>query len=62
MAHDNEHYSDPEALKRLKLGFIPQRGYANLRYKWIPSYPDEIQVHRKPYEAHRTTEHILEAS
>lgn len=30
---DNEHYSDPKALKRLNLGCVPQRGYASLRYK-----------------------------
>ena len=59
---DNEHYSNPEALKSLNLGFIRQRGYANLRCNWIPGCPDEMQVHRKPYEAHRSAEHVLEAS
>ena len=56
---ENAHYDNPEALTDLKGNFAREHGYANLRYNWVPGYPDEMQAHPQSYKGHRAVKIIL---
>lgn len=55
---DVQDYSNVNSVRSLKLDFVRQNGYANLRCNWVPGCPDEMQPFR--HEDHRTAEHELE--
>lgn len=57
---DTPGYNNADSLKRLRLDYVHQEGYANLRCNWVPGCPDEVQPFRK--EPGKTTElHMEEA-
>ncbi|KAL8798347.1 MAG: hypothetical protein Q9182_006735 [Xanthomendoza sp. 2 TL-2023] len=56
---DFDDHDNVKALQNLQIGFVQEKGYANLRCLWEPGCPDEMQAFRTPKEEHRTTEHIL---
>ena len=43
-------YSNVESLKRLRLKYVSEAGYANLRCNGAPRCPDQVQPFRKPPE------------
>ncbi len=56
---DADGYNNAKSLNGLKLDYVKEHGYANLRCIYIPGCPDEIQPFRSPYEEHRTAEHAM---
>lgn len=44
---DTPGYNNVDSLSRLRLDYVRQEGYANLRCNWVPGCPDEVQPFRK---------------
>lgn len=52
--NDASDYSNVLSVQNLRLNFVQENGYANLRCKWFPGCPDEIQLSRPlDYEGER---------
>jgi hypothetical protein len=44
--NDAPGYDNVDAVRKLKLDYVMNNGYANMRCNWIPGCPDEIQYKR----------------
>lgn len=56
---DADDYSNVNSLNTLRLDYVQEQGYANLRCLQTPGCPNEIQPFREPYEDHRGAEHAM---
>lgn len=45
---DNEAYSNPLSIKRLRIASVQKRGFVNLRCLLSPGCPADLQLHRDP--------------
>lgn len=57
--NDAPDYLAKNMLDRLKIDYVQESGYVNLRCIHIPGCPDEVQMFRNPPEGHRTVEHNM---
>ena len=57
---DNENYDNVEAIRSLRLDYLQEQGYVNMRCIHAPGCPDEIQVNRENAD-HPTDSGMLEA-
>ena len=57
---DAADYNNVNSLTNLRIDYVQEHGYANLRCIHVPGCsPGEIQPFREPYEEHRSAEHAV---
>lgn len=52
-------YDNVASLNSLRLDYVQQHGYANLRCIHVPGCPDDLQPFRQPYDEERKWEHAM---